>query len=135
MEALFVIGRVVAGLYFLFNALNHLVMGRGMLTGYAGSKGVPAPALAVVGTGVLLLLGGLSLLLGVYIWLGALLLIVFLVPVAFIMHNFWAVQDQQARMVEFVNFTKNLALAGLLLMVMAYDLGVARDALSLLPTP
>jgi uncharacterized membrane protein YphA (DoxX/SURF4 family) len=43
----------------------------------------------------------------------------FLVPVAFIMHNFWAVQDPQMKMVEMVNFTKNLALAASALMFLA----------------
>jgi hypothetical protein len=38
------------------------------------------------------------------------------------MHNFWTVQDQQAKMGEMINFLKNIAILGLLLMT----LGVPR---------
>jgi hypothetical protein len=34
-------------------------------------------------------------------------------------HNFWAVEDQQMKMAEMVNFTKNLALAASALMFLA----------------
>jgi putative oxidoreductase len=72
--------------------------------GYALSKGTPAPKFAAGGTGVLLVLGGLSLLLGYHPTIRAALLVVFLLGVSFQMHNFWAVQDPQAKMAETVNF-------------------------------
>lgn len=118
MEVTFLIGRIVLGVYYLFNAFNHF-RNLNMMAGYAASKGVPAPKLAVAGTGVLLLLGGLSILLGYQPYIGAILIIIFLVPVAFMMHNFWAVQDQQMKMMEMVNFMKNLALAASTLMFLA----------------
>lgn len=118
MEIAFLIGRIVLGAYYLFNAYNHF-KNLEMMTGYAASKGVPAPKLAVAGTGVLLLLGGLSILLGYQPTLGVILLVVFLVPVAFMMHNFWAVQDPQMKMGEMVHFMKNIALAASALMFLA----------------
>lgn len=90
-----------------------------MMTGYAASKGVPSPKLAVVATGVLLLLGGLSILLGYQPTIGVLLIVIFLVPVAFMMHKFWAVQDPQMKTAEMVNFMKNIALAASALMFLA----------------
>ena len=90
-----------------------------MMTGYAKSKGVPAPALAVGGSGVLLFLGGLSLLLGYHPTIGAALLVIFLLGVSFGIHNFWTVQDQQAKQGEMINFLKNMAILGLLLMTVA----------------
>lgn len=87
MEILFLVGRIVLGVYYLFNAFNHF-RNLEMMTGYAASKGVPSPKLAVVATGVLLLLGGLSILLGYQPTIGVLLIVIFLVPVAFMMHNF-----------------------------------------------
>jgi len=45
------IGRVVAGCFFLMNGFNHFAQ-LNMLTGYAKSKNIPAPALAVGGSGV-----------------------------------------------------------------------------------
>lgn len=118
MEALFLVGRVVVGLFYLINAFNHF-RNTEMLTGYAASKGVPAARAMVVITGLLLLVGGLSILFGAYPTLGIAAVVVFLVVVAFWMHNFWTVQDPMQRMGEMVNFHKNLALAGSALMFLA----------------
>ena len=114
----FLIGRVIVAGFFLMNGFNHFAQ-LNMMTGYAKSKGVPAPALAVGGSGVLLVLGGLSLLLGYHPTIGTALLVIFLLGVSFGMHNFWTVQDQQARQGEMINFLKNMAILGLLLMTLA----------------
>jgi len=118
MATAFFIGRIILGLYYLFNAVNHF-MQLEMMSGYAASKGVPAPKLAVGGSGLLLLLGGLSILLGYQPYIGAILIVVFLVPVAFMMHNFWTISDPQAKMGEMVNFLKTIALAASALMFLA----------------
>ncbi len=118
MTTAFLIGRIILGVYYLFNAVNHF-MKLNMMSGYAASKGVPAPKLAVGGSGVLLLLAGLSILLGYQPYIGAILIVVFLVPVAFMMHNFWTISDPQAKMGEMVNFLKDIALAVSALMFLA----------------
>ncbi len=115
MEIAFLIGRIILGVYYLFNAVNHF-MQLNMMSGYAGSKGVPAPKVAVAGSGLVLLLGGLSILLGYQPYIGVALLVIFLVPVAFMMHNFWTIEDPQMKMGEMVNFLKNIALAASALM-------------------
>src|SRR6516164_11439871 len=109
----FLIGRAIVGGFFLMSGFNHFAQ-LNMMTGYAKSKGVPAPALAVGGSGVFLLLGGVSLLLGYHPTIGAGLLVIFLLSSSFGIHNFWKVQDQQAKMGEMINFLKNLGLLGLL---------------------
>jgi putative oxidoreductase len=118
MEIAFLIGRIIVGVYWLFNAFNHFTRGK-MMVPYAKSKGVPMPEIAVPGTGLLLLIGGLSILTGLYPTLGALALVLFLLPVTFVMHNFWAIQDPQMKVIEMVNFNKNLALLGYSLMILA----------------
>jgi uncharacterized membrane protein YphA (DoxX/SURF4 family) len=118
MAIAFLIGRIVLGAYYLYNGYNHL-KNIDFLAGYTASKGVPAPKLAVVGTGLMMLGGGLSILLGLQPYLGALLLIVFLLPTAFLMHNYWTVSDPQARMGEQINFLKDLALAASTMMFLA----------------
>ena len=112
------IGRVIAGCFFLMNGFNHFAQ-LNMMAGYAKSKNIPAPALAVGGSGVLLLLGGLSLLLGYHPTIGAALLMIFLLAASFGIHNFWTVQDQQAKIGEMTHFMKNMAILGLLLMTLA----------------
>ena len=112
------IGRIIAGGFFLMNGFNHFAK-LNMMGRYAKSKGTFAPALSVGGTGVILLLGGASLLLGYHPTIGAALLVVFLLGVSFSIHNFWAIQEPQARMMEMGNFMKNMGLLGLVLMTVA----------------
>ncbi|MFZ0739617.1 MAG: DoxX family membrane protein [Candidatus Acidiferrales bacterium] len=114
----FLVGRIIAGGYFLMGGFNHFAKLR-MMAGYAKSKGTPASELAVGGTGVLLLLGGASLLLGYHPTIGAGILVIFLLGVSFGIHNFWTVQDAMAKMAEMVNFMKNMALIGFVLMTLA----------------
>ncbi|HWP46231.1 MAG TPA: DoxX family membrane protein [Candidatus Limnocylindrales bacterium] len=118
MNLLFLLGRIIFGGYFILSGLNHF-KNLPMLSGYAQSKGTPAPSAAVIVSGIMILLGGLSILLGTYPVVGIILIIAFLVPVSFIMHNFWAVEDQQMKMADMINFTKNMALVGAALMFLA----------------
>jgi uncharacterized membrane protein YphA (DoxX/SURF4 family) len=69
----------------------------------------------VVVSGILLLVGAVTLLLGKFPEIGVAAIVAFFIPVTFMMHNFWAVGSEQ-KMVEMVNFTKNLALMGSALM-------------------
>ncbi len=115
---IFFIGRLLLGGFFLFNGFNHFKM-LTMMSGYAESKGIPSPRAAVAFSGLLLWIGGLSILLGIYPIVGAIALVLFLLPVTFTMHAFWKVKDPQMQMGEMVNFTKNLALLGAVLMLLS----------------
>ena len=117
MDILFLVGRILFGGFFTMMGLNHF-MKMDMLKGYAQSKGVPAPGLMVPLTGLLLLGGGLSVLLGVYTNIGPWLLVVFLFFTSLKMHNFWALEDPQTRMNEMNHFLKNMALLGASLMLL-----------------
>ncbi len=121
MEYLFVLGRVLLGGYFIMSGYNHF-KNVNMLTGYAQSKGVPMAKEATLLTGLMMLLGGLGVLLGIYIQLSVLLLAIFLFVTTFKMHQYWKVTDPMARMGEQVNFYKNLGLLGAVLMLLAIPL-------------
>jgi putative oxidoreductase len=116
MDILLVIGRVLFALIFINSGIAHLTKLNDM-TGYAQFKKVPAAKLAVIVTGLMLIIGGLYIVFGVYADLGALLLAIFLVPTAFMMHNFWTIQEPQAKQSEMINFFKNLSLAGAALII------------------
>ena len=116
MDILLLVGRVLFALIFINSGIAHLTKLNDM-TGYAQFKKVPAPKLAVIVTGLMLIIGGLYIVFGVYADLGALLLAIFLVPTAFMMHNFWTIQDPQAKQGEMINFFKNLSLAGAALII------------------
>lgn len=121
MEIAFLVGRVLFGGYFLVNAYNHLVKNAG-LVGWAGSMGVKSPKLAVVGSGLLLLVGGLSILTGYMPVIGVAALILFLVPVSFRLHAFWKATDPMMKMNDRIQFQKNMALVGAALMLLAIEL-------------
>ena len=116
MSTLLVIARVLFALLFISSGLSHLTKVEAM-SGYAQFKKVPAPKLAVIVTGIIIILGGLYVALGVYADLGALFLAIFLLLTAFMMHNFWTISDPQAKQGETINFFKNLSLAGAALII------------------
>ena len=118
MEIIFLVGRVIFGGYFIRNAFNHF-LNRNAMVGYAASKGAPMPSVAVFVTGVLMLIGGLGMLLGIFVELALLSLMIFLLPVSFVMHAFWKISDPMMKMMEQVNFMKNMALLGAVLMILA----------------
>ena len=117
LQILFLIGRIIVGGYFLMAGFNHF-KNVNMMAGYAQAKGTPSAKLAILGTGVLLVLGGASFLLGYHPTIGTGLLILFLLGVTFKIHNFWTISDPQARMNEQVHFGKNVAMIGFLLMTL-----------------
>jgi uncharacterized membrane protein YphA (DoxX/SURF4 family) len=92
MNIAFLIGRIIFGGYWLMASFNHF-KNLNSMSEYAKAKGTPFPKLAVAGTGVILLVGGLSMLLGVYPMIGIILLVIFLLGVSVMMHSFWNVDD------------------------------------------
>ena len=111
MQYLFLAGRVLYGGFFLLAGIDHFRRVK-MMTPYAASKGIPAPRLGVLGSGLLIVLGGLSVLLGVRPTWGVLLLTLFLLPTSFLMHDYWAATDPSVRQLDATNFKKNVALLG-----------------------
>lgn len=105
------LGRAIFGGYFLYSGINHF-LNREAMSGYAKMKGVPSAEVAVPGTGLLLVLGGLSLICGYRPKLGAALITAFLAGVSPKMHRFWSESDPERRQAEMVNFFKNMALIG-----------------------
>jgi len=116
MDYVFLIGRVLFGGFFLLSGIKHF-KNIEMMAGYAGSKGVKSAKLAVGGTGLLLIIGGLGVILGVYTNYALICLLIFLLGVTPKMHNFWTIQDPMQKMGEQVNFMKNMALLGAVLMM------------------
>ncbi|AYF76121.1 DoxX family protein [Nocardia yunnanensis] len=119
MDVVVLIGRILFVLLFLSSGFGHIAQ-RQTMAQYAQFKGVPMAAIATPASGVLLLAGALSVLLGVWADLGALLLVIFLVPTAVLMHAFWKETDPQAKQTEMISFNKDIALAGAALMLFAF---------------
>ena len=107
---LILVGRLLFGGFLAFQGLNHF-MNTDEMAGYAGSKGVPAARFGVIASGILLLLGGLGIILGVYPIVAAGMLAVFFVLVTPVMHDFWAAPEEEQQN-EMVDFIKNVELLG-----------------------
>src|SRR3989475_11790977 len=102
--------------------------------GYAPQAGVPAPGLLVPLSGVIATLGGLSVTLGYKAKIGAWLIVLFLVPVTLMMHNFWAVTDPMMHGMQIAMFMKNVSMLGAALLITHFGAGpLSLDARRALP--
>jgi putative oxidoreductase len=117
MDYAFVLGRVLYGGFFVLGGLNHF-QHLGMMSGFVASKGVPAAKPAVIFSGLLIIAGGLSVMLGYHVGIGLACIMLFLVPVTLLMHNYWVETDMMAGINQRVNFQKNVALFGAALMML-----------------
>jgi putative oxidoreductase len=106
------VGRLGFSLLFLGAAPRHF-SAEGIQ--HAADLGVPLASLAVPLSGVLAIVGGLSLLTGLRAKWGAWALVAFMVPVTLMMHRFWAAPDAAGHHVQLAMFAKNVALTGALL--------------------
>jgi putative oxidoreductase len=113
----FLAGRILFAFFHLSSAFNHF-KSMNSYAQYAASKKVPVPKLAIIGSGILLLIGGLSILLGYQPCIGIAALGLFYLGVTPVMHNFWAAGPEH-KQAELVNFMKNMALLGATLMFLA----------------
>ncbi|MFN2587034.1 MAG: DoxX family protein [Actinomycetota bacterium] len=126
MDVLALAARILFVLIFLSSGLfGHLGSGRPMLTGFAAARKIPSPGFLVPFSGLWIVAGSLSVVLGIYGDVGALMLALFVTATALFMHPFWKEGDEQSKMQEQVQFNKDLALAGggLALFVMFAALG------------
>lgn len=110
MKYLVLLARFFYSFIFIMGGVNHLT--NPQMVAYAGSAGVPLPSVLVPISGLIALLGGLSILLGFKAKIGGWLIVLFLVPVTLMMHAFWTVADPQVHMLQMTMFTKNLAMLG-----------------------
>jgi len=120
MRALVPVGRVLFALIFVASIMGHFSSAE---IAQASAHGVPFAHLLVPLSGVIALIGGVSVMLGYRAKLGALLLVIFLVPVTLFMHKFWGIPDPQMAMMQRINFMKNMALTGGALMIMYFGSG------------
>lgn len=118
LEAEFMLlGRLLLGALFLYNGYNHFVDFEGR-KGYAEYKGAPAPAFATIASGVVLVLGSLGIMAGVYPVIAAGALATFLVVATPMFHDFWNAGEEEAAN-ELNHFLKNVGLLGGVLFVLA----------------
>lgn len=110
------IGRILLGLIFVMSAFSKITGFEGTQQ-YMASKGMPLTVLFLVAAIIVEMLGGLSVILGVWARAGAAALILFLIPATLIFHTDFGQQTQM------IMFLKNLAIMGGLLLLVANGSG------------
>ena len=115
------LGRILIALIFLLSGFGKIT-GFAGTAGYMASKGLPMVDLLLAITIVIELGGALMIIAGFKARLAALALFLWMIPVTFIFHNFWAVPADQA-MIQQIMFMKNLAIMGAMLYIAAFGSG------------
>jgi putative oxidoreductase len=114
-------GRVMMAALFIPSGFSKLAGFQGTV-GYIASKGLPLPQLGAVAAIVVELLVAAALLLGWRTRWAALILVLFTLAAAVLFHDYWAAPPEQ-KMMQAINFWKNVAIAGGLLFVAAHGPG------------
>lgn len=115
------IGRILLAVLFILSGYSK-IGAFDPTVAYIASKGLPLPAALAVLTTVLEIGGGLALLGGLKTRWAAILLAVFTLLAAWLFHNFWAAPADQ-QVMQYVQFLKNLAITGGLLVLAAFGPG------------
>lgn len=112
------LGRLLLSAIFVMSGIHKMMNWQGTAE-HMTSEGMQWVPLFLAGAIVCELGGGISLLTGLGARWGALVLFVFLIPVTAIFHDFWTYEGA-VRQTEMINFMKNLAILGGLLVVVGY---------------
>jgi putative oxidoreductase len=115
------LGRVALAAIFLVSGSAKIADVAGTAA-YMAAAGIPYPETLAMLAGVVEILGALAIALGALTRIGALGLLVFLIPTTILFHNFWALEGDEQRM-QLVQFLKNLGIAGGLLLLISYGPG------------
>jgi putative oxidoreductase len=121
-DAVALIARVLLVALFLLSGLGK-IGGFAGTASYIASKGLPWPALGAVIAIAVEVGGGLLLLSGWKARPVAVILAVFTVLAGFLFHPYWTEVDGAARVGDFINFWKNISIAGGFLMVFSFGPG------------
>jgi len=103
------LGRLLFALIFIMSGPRHFMS---QTIAYAAAQGVPMASIAVPLSGLLAILGGLSILLGYRARIGAWLIALFLIGVTPMLHKFWGVTDPMMHQMQFIMFMKNVSMLG-----------------------
>jgi len=114
------VGRILFALIFIVAAPRHFTAEGAQ---HAAELGLPGAFVLVPVSGIMALLGGLSVAVGYKARCGAWMLAAFLIPVTLTMHAFWRLQDAVAIHIQQAMFAKNLSMLGAALLISQFGAG------------
>ena len=115
------VGRILLSIMFITSGFGKLTGFEGTV-GYIASKHLPLPQVAAVIAVLAELGGGLLLLVGFKARWAALALAIFTLAAGFLFHDFWNA-DAASKMMQSINFWKNVTITGGMQMVFAFGPG------------
>ncbi|HZP87323.1 MAG TPA: DoxX family protein [Burkholderiales bacterium] len=115
------IGRILLAVIFVVSGFGK-IGGFSGTAAYMASKGLPIVPVLLVLTIVIELGGGLLLIVGYKTRWVALVFFLWLIPVTLVFHQFWGIDAAQVQMQQ-IQFMKNVAIMGGMLMVLAFGPG------------
>lgn len=88
--------------------------------GYAQAMGFPMPAIAGTGAGIWLILASISIAVGIFPDVGALMLAAFVIVAAFYFHAYWKVEDADQKQTQSMFFWRNVMIFAACLIMFAF---------------
>lgn len=120
MKYLPLLGRILFASIFLISVPGHF---KAETAAWSALQGVPIASFLVPFSGILELIGAISVLIGYKTTWGALLLVVFMIPVTFMLHAFWKITDPMQAQMGMVMFLKNISIIGAALFIAYFGPG------------
>jgi putative oxidoreductase len=114
-----ILGRLCLVAIFALSAVTNKVPNFDKVAEHMASVGVPLPTLALAGAIVFLLVGSVSVAVGYRARLGALLLLLFLIPATYYFHAPWKAATSAEATQQTIHLLKNLGLMGAMMLIMA----------------
>jgi len=120
MKYIPLIGRILFSVIFMYSSLSKFSSN---FVYEAAAKGIPMADILIPFSGILELIGALTILSGFMARWGAWLIVIVLVPVTLIMHDFWTIDDVTRHELTLLTFMRNLGLIGGALMIAYFGSG------------
>jgi len=106
------IGRILFAYFFgVVAGVGHFRRDQ-MMRGYAQQAGFPVPAVAGWVAGLWLMLGAVSVGLGIWPDVGSLMIGAFVIPAALFFHRYWTLEDEMQKATQTQLFYRNLVILG-----------------------
>ena len=108
----FLTGWILFVVFFLISGLGFHVAKSGQAEGYARQMGFPLPGIAGWPTGIWMSAAALSIALGIWPDIGALMLCAFAITAALYFHRFWTLEDESQKQTQQQLFFRNMIIVG-----------------------
>lgn len=111
MTIVLLVGRILYALIFVGAGIAGHLQQTTMTAAYAEARGVTRAVLLTRLSGIAIVIGGIGIVLGVFIDVAALIVVAYSLAAAFMVHHFWT-DEQMMQQIETSMFMKNLSMVG-----------------------